>query len=63
MSARQDDNFRLMLRRLATPRVVTLTDADMRKVRYAAQRRRQGLPARIRDVGVVRTVAGLIRAR
>lgn len=46
----------------ATPRVVTLTDEDMRKVRWAAQRRQQGLPTQIRNATVLGRVAALFRS-
>jgi hypothetical protein len=64
--SREDDNFRQALRALpirgATPRVVELTDEDMRKVRWAAARRRQGFGSQIRDLPVLGRVAALFRA-
>lgn len=64
MSARQDDNFRQMLRNLdvrrATPRVVVITAKDVRHVELVAERRRQGLRSKIRDAGVVGRIAGMV---
>lgn len=61
--SREDDGFRQALRDMcrATPQVVTLTDADVRKVRWAAERRKQGLPSQIRDATVIGRVVSLIR--
>lgn len=75
MTAREDNNFLESLRALevrgatprvagtATARVITLTGEDVRKVRWAASRRRQGLPSQIRDATLLGRVVGLIRTR
>ena len=62
MNYREADGFRQALRRLATPRVVEFTAADMRKIQWAADRRTQGKPSQIKDVTVLGRVASLIRS-
>lgn len=65
MSARDDDNFRQMLRALpmrgATPRVVEFSAGDVVRVEEAIKRHRKGLPRTIRDRGVVGRIAALLR--
>jgi hypothetical protein len=66
MNARDDDGFLNALRALpvrgrATVREVTITAADIRRVNHRAARRRQGLPASIRDTSVIGRVVALVR--
>lgn len=62
--ARDEDNLRARIRGLATPRVVDLRDCyEPVEAMVRRSRRKAGLSARIRDVGVVRRVVSLITSK
>lgn len=71
MSARQDDNFRQMLRGLprrgaskgATPRVVDMGPHTLIHMNAVKARRRQKLGVKVSDASVLQRVASLVRTK